>query len=151
MSTVIFNNYSSNIYGKKNNKWSLLDSVTGEDLLTVKETPYFIYTFTKSGYYEIYNQVEDSYGNVYETSLPGFINVTDHKDKRPDDTKPEFVDSTDYGYPEPSFIGRDYDAKKLLKDLMIQEAEIMETNKTPFGSDVVIPDNPDATFSTEDL
>jgi hypothetical protein len=151
MSTVIFNNYSSNIYGKKNNKWSLLDSVTGEDLLTVKETPYFIYTFTKSGYYEIYNQVEDSYGNIYETSLPGFINVTDHKDKRPDDTKPEFVDSTDYGYPEPSFIGRDYDAKKLLKDLMIQEAEIMETNKTPFGSDVVIPDNPDATFSTDEL
>jgi len=151
MSTVIFNNYSSNIYGKKNNKWSLIDSVTGEDLLTVKETPYFIYTFTKSGYYEIYNQVEDSYGNTYETSLPGFINVTDHKDKRPDDTKPEFVDSTDYGYPEPSFIGRDYDAKKLLEDLMMQEAEIMKTNKTPFGSDVVIPDNPDATFSTEEL
>jgi hypothetical protein len=149
MSTVVFNNYSADIYGKKNNVWILSDSLTGEEILNVKSTPYFIYTFTKSGYYQIYNQVEDSFGNVYEASLPGFIQVIDHKNKRPDDNNPNFVDSTDYGYPEPSFVSRDYDVRKLEDDLMVQEKEILENNRIQFGVEVVIPDNPDATFDSE--
>jgi hypothetical protein len=147
MSTVVFNNYSSDIYGKKNNIWILSDSTTGEELLNVKSTPYFIYTFVKSGYYKIYNQVEDSFGNVYETSLPGFIKVTDHKNKRPDDDNPNFVDSTDYGYPEPYFVERNYGVRNLREDLIAQEKEILENNKIKFGAEVVIPDNPDATFN----
>lgn len=147
MSTVILNNYSSSIYGKNNNTWILTDSSTGRELLNVKETPYFIYTFTESGYYTIYNRVEDSEGNVYEISKPGFINVINHKEKRADDPRPNFVDSADYGSPVPPFNSRDYQAMKLSKDLAIQEKEIMANNRVPFGSAIVIPNNPDATFN----
>lgn len=148
MSTVILNNYSSSIYGKNSNTWILTDASTGKELLNVKETPYFIYTFTEIGYYTIYNKVEDSEGNIYEMSKPGFINVTNHKDKRPNDPRPNFVDSGDYGSPTPPFNTRDYQAIKLGKDLAIQEKEIMAKNRTPFGSAIIIPNNPEATFSS---
>ena len=147
MSTVIFNNYSSAIYGKRNNVWSLLNSITGEDLLTMKETPYFIYTFSTPGYYTITNQVEDSEGNVYEISKPGFIQVIDHKVKRADDPQPDFVNSADYGYDQPKFTF-DYEFKKLTDDLASQEAQILLDNEGQFGSAFVIPGNPDATFTS---
>ena len=147
LSTVILNNYSSNIYGKNNNTWILKNSATGDELLNVKETPYFIYTFATAGYYTIYNQVEDSFGNVYEVSKPGFINVVNHKDKRADDPKPNFVDSGDYGSVTPPFNTRDSQALKLGKDLAEQEKAIMLENRTPFGSAIVIPNNPDSTFN----
>jgi hypothetical protein len=149
LSTVVFNNYASNIYGKKNNKWILSNSETKDELLNIKESPYFIYTFVDPGYYTIYNQVEDSAGNIYEVSKPGFIKVTNHKDKRPDDTRPDFVDSIDYGYPNPPFLARDYRAIRLGKDLMYQEMEILQANKGQFGSAIVIPNNPDSTFNRE--
>ena len=149
LSTVIFNNYASDIYGKTNNKWILSNPETGEEFLNIKESPYFIYTFVNPGYYTIYNQVEDSEGNVYEVSKAGFIKVINHKDKRPDDKRPDFVDSSDYGYPNPPFIARDYKAMRLGRDLMNQEIEIMRTNKGQFGSAIVIPDNPDSTFNKE--
>ena len=146
---MIFNNYASDIYGKTNNKWILSNPETGEEFLNIKESPYFIYTFVNPGYYTIYNQVEDSEGNVYEVSKAGFIKVINHKDKRPDDKRPDFVDSSDYGYPNPPFIARDYKAMRLGRDLMNQEIEIMRTNKGQFGSAIVIPDNPDSTFNKE--
>ena len=149
MSTVVFNNYASNIYGKTNNKWILSNSESQEELLNIKGSPYFIYTFVDSGFYSIYNQVEDSEGNVYETSKPGFIKVINHKDKRPDDRNQDFVDSSDYGYPNPSFVTRDYEAIRLGKDLMYQEMEILKNNAGQFGSAVVIPNNPDSTFNKE--
>ncbi|NCX04904.1 MAG: hypothetical protein EBW68_03880, partial [Actinobacteria bacterium] len=149
LSTVVFNNYASNIYGKKNNKWILSNSETKDELLNIKGSPYFIYTFVDPGYYTIYNQVEDSAGNIYEISKPGFIKVIDHKDKRPDDTRPDFVDSSDYGYPNPPFLARDYQAMRLGKDLMYQEMEILQANKGQFGSAIVIPNNPDSTFNKE--
>lgn len=149
LSTAIFNNYASNIYGKQNNTWILSKSDTGEEVLNVKSTPYFIFTFTEPGYYTIYNKVEDAAGNVYEVSKPGFIEIVDHKDKRADDRNPEFVDSSDYGYPQQPFSGRDYEAMRLSKELEKQEAEILESNSVPFGSGVVIPGNPDATFFSE--
>jgi hypothetical protein len=148
LSTVIFSNYASNIYGKQNNKWILSNSRTGNELLNVTGTPYFIYTFSESGNYTIYNSVEDSFGNVYATTRPGYIEVTDHKIKRPDDKNPDVVDSFDYGQPEP-FAGRDYQAQKLAKDLIIEQERIFKSGIQPFGSQVDIPDNPDATFRSE--
>jgi hypothetical protein len=147
LSTVVFNNYASNIYGKKNNKWILSNSETKDELLNIKGSPYFIYTFVDPGYYTIYNQVEDSAGNIYEVSKPGFIKVINHKDKRPDDLRPDFVDSSDYGYPNPPFLARDYQAMRLGKDLMYQEMEILQSNRGQFGSAIVIPNNPDSTFN----
>jgi hypothetical protein len=149
LSTVVFNNYASNIYGKQNNVWSLTDAKTLKEILNVKSTPYFIYTFTDPGYYTIYNKVEDSWGNVYEISKPGFIEIVDHKVKRPDDRRPDFVDSNDYGYPQLPFSTRDYEFMRLSKDLAEQEAQILITNTTQFGSAVVIPGNPDSTFDSE--
>jgi len=151
MSTVVFNNYASNIYGKKNNKWSLIDESNGNDLLTIKSSPYFIYTFTSTGYYSITNEVEDSEGNVYEVSKPGFIKVINHKDKRPDDRHPNSVDSTDFGYPEPPDISRDYEVKKLQREMEQQELELFKAEQPPFGSSLAIPDDPDATFSTQEI
>jgi hypothetical protein len=145
LSTVIFNNYASDIYGKKNNKWILSNSQTGEEILNVKSTPYFIFTFSEAGNYTIYNQVEDSLGNVYATTKPGFIEVVNHKVKKPEDKNPDYVDSFDYGQPEP-FAGRDSQSMKLSKDLEESQRKIMEGNNPPIGTGLVIPNNPDATF-----
>jgi hypothetical protein len=145
LSTVIFNNYASDIYGKQNNKWILSNSQTGEEILNVKSTPYFIFTFSEAGNYTIYNQVEDSFGNVYAITKPGFIEVVNHKIKKPEDKNPDYVDSFDYGQPEP-FAGRDSQALKLSKDLAEEQRKIMEGNNPPIGTGLVIPNNPDATF-----
>jgi hypothetical protein len=97
------------------------------------------------------NQVEDSQGNVYEVSKPGFIKVVDHLAKRPDDLRPEFVDSTDYGYPPGvPFYERDEEAKKLAAELLKDEKEILSQEIQPFGSDLKIAPNPDATFDEYD-
>ena len=145
LSTVVFSNYASDIYGKQNNKWILSNSQTGEEILNVKSTPYFIFTFSEAGNYTIYNQVDDSFGNVYAVTKPGFIEVVNHKVKKPEDTNPDYVDSFDYGYPEP-FTGRDSQAMKLSKDLAESQIKIMEGNNPPIGTGLVIPNNPDATF-----
>ena len=63
--------------------------------------------------------------------------------------RPDFVDSSDYGYPNPPFPARDYKAMRLGKDLMYQEMEILQANKGQFGSAIVIPNNPDSTFNKE--
>ena len=148
LSTVVFNNYASNLYGKQNNNWILSDSKTGDELLNVKGSPYFIYTFSIAGNFTIYNSVEDSMGNVYMTTKPGYIEVIDHKIKRPDDKNPDEVDSFDYGQPEP-FYGRDYQAQKLAKDMMIEQEALFRGEQPQFGSEVIIPNNPDATFRTD--
>jgi hypothetical protein len=145
MTTVVFNNYASNLYGKKNNKWILGNSITGEEILNVKNTPYFIYTFTTSGNYTIYNSVEDAAGNVYIKTNPGYIEVIDHKQKNPDDKRPDSVDSFDYGEPD-VFPGRDYQAAKLAKDLAEEESSILSDNIIPFGVGFTVYNNPDATF-----
>jgi PKD repeat protein len=145
MSTVFFSNYASNIYGKQNNVWILTDSRTGQEILNVKSTPYFIFTFTEIGNYTIYNKVEDSAGNVYSITKPGYIEVVNHKEKNPDDRNPDQVDSFDYGVPD-AFAGRNYEVKKLGKSLAEEELRILKQNQIPFGVEVVIPNNPDATF-----
>jgi hypothetical protein len=145
MTTVVFNNYASNIYGKKNNKWILSDSVTGEEILNVKNTPYFIYTFTAPGNYTIYNSVEDAAGNVYVQTNPGYIEVINHKQKNPNDKRPDFVNSFDYGQPE-VFPGRDYQVHKLAKDMEQEQASILKGEAVPFGAGFTVYHNPDATF-----
>jgi len=145
MTTVVFNNYASNIYGKQNNKWILSNSVTGDEILNVKDTPYFIYTFTAPGNYTIYNSVEDAAGNVYMQTNPGYIEVINHKQKNPDDRRPDFVNSFDYGEPE-VFPGRDYQVHKLSKDLAEEQAAILRDGIIPFGSGFTVYNNPDATF-----
>jgi hypothetical protein len=146
MCTVFFSNYNSEIYGKQNSKWILSDGKTGEEILNVKNTPYFIYTFVSSGYYTIYNQVEDAYGNVYEISKSGFIEVIDHKDKKADDPNPFVVNSSDYGYPIPpknEYQEIDALSKELLKD----QLEYIRQNSPDFSSGLFINDDPDATFN----
>jgi len=148
MSTVVFSNYASEIYGKENNVWVLSDSVTGEQLLDVKGTPYFIYTFTGAGNYTIYNSVEDSEGNVYTASKPGYIHVINHKVKKDHDPNPDYVDSYDYGQPIP-LPGRDYAAHKLAKDLEKAQDQFYNNEQVPFGSEFSVFHNPDATFRTD--
>jgi PKD repeat protein len=145
MTTVVFNNYASNIYGKQNNKWILSNSITGDEILNVKNTPYFIYTFTTPGNYTIYNSVEDAAGNVYVQTNPGYIEVINHKQKNPDDRRPDFVNSFDYGEPE-VFPGRDYQVHKLSKDLAEEQAAILRDGVIPFGAGFTVYNNPDATF-----
>jgi hypothetical protein len=146
MCTVFFSNYNSAIYGKQNNKWILSNSKTGSEILNVKNTPYFIYTFTDAGYYTIYNQVEDAYGNVYEISKKGFITVVDHKIKKANDENPLVVNSADYGYPIPPKTkqGR---INSLEKEMLQDQALKLKENSAPFTSPLIIKDNPDATFN----
>jgi hypothetical protein len=146
MTTVFLSNYNSAIYGKKNNVWKLIDSKTEEVILDIKYSPYFIYTFTQSGYYTIYNYVEDSFGNVYETSKPGFITVINHTEKRADDPQPLVVNSTDYGYPLPPKNRNDY-FYSLENEMIKDQIQIMKDNYVPFYSDLVNKGSSDATFN----
>jgi hypothetical protein len=146
MCTVFFSNYNSALYGKQNNKWILSNAKTGDEILNVKNTPYFIYTFTDAGYYTIYNQVEDAYGNVYEISKSGFITVVDHKVKKANDENPFVVNSSDYGYPIPPKTKREK-LNSLEKAMLQDQAERLKENSVPFTSPLIINDNPDATFN----
>ena len=145
MSTIVFNNYTSEIYGKNTNKWVLSDSVTGDEILNIKYSPYFIYTFTEEGEYTIYNEVLDSEGNVYATTGNGFIKVIDHKKMRIPGRKTGPINSVNYGVDEP-FDDRSYQGQKLKKDLIKQQKEIQDKNKSKFSSGIVIPDDPDSTY-----
>ena len=146
MSTVFFSNYDSAIYGKQNNVWELSDSVTGEKYLNVKNTPYFIYTFVKAGYYTLYNSVSDSFGNTYSVSKKAFITVKNHTEKVANDPNPEVVNSADYGYPEPP-KDRDSYIYSLEKEMVRDQAEYRKQNAVPFSSSLVIRDSSDATFN----
>jgi hypothetical protein len=106
----------------------------------------YFQTLSPEKYYSIQNSVEDCAGNVYEISKPAFIKVVDQTTPRPDDPNPEFVNSYDYGFVQP-FIGQGSEYDKLGKDLSEQQKEIMLQNMVPFGSALIIPNNPDATFN----
>jgi hypothetical protein len=144
--TVFFSNYNSAIYGKQNNVWILSDAKTGTEILNVKNTPYFIYTFAQEGYYSIYNSVEDAFGNVYEVSNPAFVTVVNYTDKNPNDKNPFAVNSSDYGWPIPP-KNTDQKLQALEKTMAQDQIENAKNNKLPFVSNLVIKDNPDATFN----
>lgn len=145
LSTVFFSNYNSNIFGKKEYRWVLTDQKTGREILDVKKTPYFIYTFEEPGYYSLYNSVEDENGNVYEISKTAYIQVVNHKNKKADDPEPFAVNSYDYDYIQ---IRPDMQSKatELGRDMEKQAEQILKNMAVPFGSQIFIKDNPDATF-----
>ena len=144
--TVFFSNYNSAIYGKQNNVWVLSDARTGVEILNVKNTPYFIYTFAQEGYYSIYNSVEDAFGNVYEVSNPAFVTVVNYTDKNPNDKNPFAVNSSDYGWPIPP-SNTDQKLQALEKTMAQDQIENAKNNKLPFVSNLVVKNNPDATFN----
>jgi len=146
LSTVFMSNYDSKIFGKSNNRWVLKNASTNEILLDVKNVPYFIYTFTQSGYFSIQNSVEDSAGNVYEISKPAFIKVVNQSIPKANDPNPEFVNSADYGYKPPIMSGNGQ-LLDLSVELLDEQERILINSIQPFGSGLVIPDNPDATFT----
>lgn len=145
LSTVFFSNYASRIFGKQNNKWILIDEFSETVILDVKSIPYFIYTFTETGYYSIQNIVEDSNGNTYSISKKAFIKVTNESIIDAADPNPEFVNSADYGYP-PVSTASNNQIYELSKDLLEQQAKITEESKKPFGSGLIIKNDPNATF-----
>jgi hypothetical protein len=145
LSTVFFSNYDSSIFGKQNNRWILTNAKTGEVLLDVKFTPYFIYTFTVPGYYSLFNSVEDSFGNVYEITKPAFIKVVNQSIPKANDPNPLFVNSADYGY-APAGNGFENEAERLDKDMLEQQLAILARNRQPFGSGLVINNDENSTF-----
>ena len=146
LSTVFFSNYASQIFGKQNNKWILKDAKSDTVILDVKSIPYFIYTFTEAGYYTIQNSVEDSNGNVYLITKPAFIKVVNQSIASASDPNPEFVNSVDYGYPPVMPLEKN-SSYRLSKSLLEQQAQILKDSRPQFGSGLVLPDDPDATFS----
>lgn len=145
LSTIFMNNYASPIFGKRNNRWILTNAKTNEVLLDVKNVPYFIYTFVKSGYYSIYNSVEDSAGNVYEETKPAFIKVVDQSVASAGDPNPEYVNSADFGYIETS-NNTNSNIFDIQKDLLSQQKAILKENKIAFGSGLTVDGNGDGTF-----
>jgi hypothetical protein len=146
LSTVFFSNYASQIFGKQNNKWILKDAKSDTVILDVKSVPYFIYTFTEAGYYTIQNSVEDSAGNVYLITKPAFIKVVNQSVATASDPNPEFVNSVDYGYP-PVMPLEENASYRLSKSLLDQQAQILRDSRPQFGSGLVLPDDPNSTFS----
>lgn len=94
--TIFINPIDSLIPGKKNHIWTLIDTETGETIVKIRRTPYFIWTFLKSGFYTIYCELQDANGNLYETEHKGMIRVIDHKEAFAGDLKPEVVNPDDY-------------------------------------------------------
>lgn len=146
LSTVFFSNYASQIFGKQNNKWVLKDSKSDTVILDVKSVPYFIYTFTEAGYYTIQNSVEDSAGNVYLITKPAFIKVVNQSVATASDPNPEFVNSVDYGYPPVMPLEKN-SSYRLSMSLLDQQAQILKDSRPQFGSGLVLPDDPNSTFS----
>ena len=95
-STIFINPIDSIIPGKKNHVWSLVDTETGEEIVRIRKTPYFIWTFLNPGFYTISCQLQDANGNVYETAHKGKIRVIDHKTPFSGDLIPEIVNPNDF-------------------------------------------------------
>jgi len=97
-STIFINPIDSLIPGKKNHVWTLIDTGTGDILLKVRKTPYFIYTFIKEGFYDVSCELEDANGNPVSIVHSGKIRVIDHKSPDAEDLIPATVNSLDYRY-----------------------------------------------------
>ena len=82
-STVVFNPIDSFIPGKKNHVWKLIKGETDEELLNIKDTPSFIWTFNQPGFYDLYASIEDSNGNKSILDKKGYVRVIDHKNPAP--------------------------------------------------------------------
>jgi len=145
LSTVFFTNYASQIFGKQNNRWVLFDEVSETVILDVKSIPYFIYTFTGSGYYSIQNTVEDANGNVYSISKKAFVKVMNQTVPLASDPNPELVNSVDYGYP-PLSPASDNEIYQMSKHLLEQQRKILKETRPQFGSGLILKNDPNSTF-----
>ena len=94
--TIFINPIDSLIPGKKDHIWTLSDTETGEVIVKIRKSPYFIWTFLNPGFYSIACELQDANGNIYETSHSGKIRVIDHKEAFAGDLKPEVVNPNDY-------------------------------------------------------
>ena len=81
--TVVFNPIDSFIPGKKNHVWKLIKGETEEELINIKDTPSFIWTFNQPGFYDLYASIEDSNGNKSILDKKGYVRVIDHKNPAP--------------------------------------------------------------------
>jgi hypothetical protein len=114
LSTVFINPIDSLVPGKKDHAWTLKDTETGETVVTLRNTPYFIWTFVEAGFYSVSCTLKDANGNTYTTEHEGKIRVIDHKEPEAGDLIPEIVNPDDYllrsiyetrrslGFPPPS-------------------------------------------------
>lgn len=94
--TIFINPIDSLIPGKKNHIWTLTYTETGEEIVKLRNTPYFIWTFVNPGFYTITCSLQDANGNVYEVQHEGKIRVIDHKTPAAGDLIPEVVNPEDY-------------------------------------------------------
>ena len=95
-STIFINPVDSLIPGKKEHIWTLVDAEKNEEIVKIRRTPFFIWTFTTPGFYTISCQLQDSNGNLYETHHNGKIRVIDHKEAFAGDLIPDVVNPNDY-------------------------------------------------------
>jgi len=95
-STVFINPLDSNIPGKNSHKWQLIEKSTGNIVIDVKDTPYFIWTFRIPGYYSLVVEILDTNGNVYTINRDSYIRVVDHKAIFNGETVPHIVNSNDF-------------------------------------------------------
>jgi hypothetical protein len=107
-STIFINPIDSLIPGKKNHIWTLVNVDSEEEIIRIRKTPYFIWTFLNPGFYTISCQVEDANGNLYETTHEGKIKVIDHKIPSAGDLIPNIVNPEDY------LLRTSYDSKNSL-------------------------------------
>lgn len=96
LSTIFINPIDSLIPGKKDHEWTLKNAKSGETVVKIRKTPYFIWTFDKPGLYTLVCTLKDANGNLYETEHDGKIRVIDHKNPKPGDIAPEVVDPKDF-------------------------------------------------------
>ena len=94
--TVFINPIDSLIPGKKNHIWTLTDTETGENIVKIKKSPYFIWTFVNPGFYTVSCELQDANGNTYSVEHKGKIRVIDHKVPFAGDLIPEIVNPQDY-------------------------------------------------------
>jgi hypothetical protein len=94
--TVFVNPVDSLIPGKKNHVWILTDTDTGEEIVRIRKSPYFIWTFTNPGFFNLSCELQDANGNKYSVEHKGKIRVIDHKEAFAGDLKPEVVNPDDY-------------------------------------------------------
>lgn len=95
-STIFINPVDSLVPGKKDHIWTLTDTETGEVIVKIRKSPYFIWTFVKPGFYTVSCELQDANGNLYTVVHDGKVRVIDHKDPIAGDLVPEIVNPNDY-------------------------------------------------------
>ena len=79
---------------------------------------------------------------------PAFIKVVNQSVASASDPNPEFVNSVDYGYPPVMPLEKN-SSYRLSKSLLDQQAQILKDSVEPFGSGLVLSDDPNAVFNSE--